>query len=82
MTSTKIEKVGLVKKLMAIRNTQATKVNTTTQCGGLFPRCHRATVYRDIKIRRTSAKSHSCRFDSSKLLMTHTNYVQRYAGSF
>ena len=45
MTSTKIEKVGLVKKLMAIRNTQATKVNTTTQCGGLFPRCHRATVY-------------------------------------
>jgi hypothetical protein len=32
------------------------------ECGGLSLRCHRATVYRDIKIRRTSAKGYSCRF--------------------
>ena len=30
MISTKIEKVGLMKKMMAIRNTEVTKVNSTS----------------------------------------------------
>ena len=33
------------------------------QCSGLSLRCHRATVYREFKIRRTSAKSYIFRLE-------------------
>ena len=53
---------------------------TASQCGGLSLRCHRATVYRDIKIQWTSAKSYSCRLDSSKLIMTHQTMFSAILG--
>ena len=36
------------------------KTYSASQCGGLSLRCHRATVYRESKIRRTSAKNYIC----------------------
>ena len=53
-----------------------------TQCGGPSLRCHRATVYQEFKIRRTSAKSCICRLEWSKLIMTHSNYAHWNSGSF
>ena len=35
----------------------------SAQCGGLSLRCHRATVYREFKLPRTSAKSYTCILD-------------------
>ena len=51
-----------------------------SRCGGLSLRCHRATVYGDIKIQWTSAKSYSCRLDSSKLIMTHQTMFSAILG--
>ena len=51
------------------------------QCGGLSLRCHRVTVYRDIKIRRTSERTCRCRLDSSKVILSHSYYFFSCPGS-
>ena len=53
------------------------KLHCVTQCGGLSLRCHRATVYWDIKIQWTSAKSYM--YLKTWFIKTHndsSNYVQ------
>ena len=50
------------------------------QYGGLSLRCHRVTVYWDIKIRRTSECK--CRLDSSKVKLSHSNYSHSCSRSF
>ena len=53
-----------------------------TQCGGLSMRCHRATVYRDIKTWRTSERTCRCRLDSSKVILSHSYYFFSCPGPF
>ena len=38
--------------------------------------------YRDIKIRRTSERTCRCRLDSSKVILSHSNFVHNCPGSF
>ena len=52
------------------------------QYGGLSLRCHRVTVYRDIKIRRTSERTCRCRLDSSKVILSHSYYLFWCPGPF
>ena len=67
------------KRLVPPHTQQKTPI---AQCGGLSLRCHRATVYQDIKIRRTSEKTCRCRFDSSKVILSHSYYFHSCSGSF
>ena len=53
-----------------------------TQCGGLSLKCHRVTVYWDVKIWRTSERSYSCRLYSFKVILNHSKYVQGDHKSF
>ena len=76
---------GVISDYLLIRNSSKKwpiYLGYSLQSGGLSMRCHRVTVYWDIKIWRTSERTCICRLDSSEVILSHSYYFFSCPGPF